>query len=101
MGVDGGMDARRTLAFLEGLGGAPGLCLLEGGKRGCGGAERHMVATEWGKEYTRWQERKRERERSDMRNAELFRGRKTTQLREITMESEEEGRGPPCHHWNL
>lgn len=42
--------------------------------------------------------RERERERSDMRNAGLFRGRRTTQLREITMESEEKGRGPPYHH---
>lgn len=46
-------------------------------------------------------EEERERERSDMRNAGLFRGRKATRLRAITMESEEEGRGPPYHHRNL
>lgn len=46
-------------------------------------------------------EEERERGRPRMREAGLFRGRKTTQLRETAMQSEEEGRGPPCHHWNL
>lgn len=53
-----------------------------------------------GKEYTHWQGRKRERGRPSVREPGLFRGRKTTQLRETAMESEEEGRGPPCHRRN-
>lgn len=58
-----GMDARRTLAFLEGLEGVPEPCLLEGAKRECGGAERHMVATEWGRDtHTGRRGRKRKRE---------------------------------------
>lgn len=53
-----------------------------------------------GKEYTHLQGRKREGGRPSVREPGLFRGRKTTQLRETAMESEEEGRGPPCHHQN-
>lgn len=85
------MDAGRTLAFLEELGGVPG----------CRGAERHMVATEWGRNtHVGRRGRKREREAQGER-AGLSRGRKTTQLRETAMEPEEEGHGPTCHHWNV
>lgn len=35
-----------------------------------------------------------------MREAGLFEGRKTAQLGETATESEEEGCGPPCHHWD-
>ena len=45
------------------------------------------------------QGRKRETGRPSVREPGLFRGRKTTQLRETAMESEEEGCGP-CHHRN-
>lgn len=55
-----------------------------------------------GKEYTHWQERKREREReAQCERAGLFGERKTTHLREIALESEEEGHGPPRHPWNV
>lgn len=60
-----------------------------------------MVATEWGRN-TRIGRRGREREReAQCERAGLYRERKTTHLREITMESEEEGHGPPCHHWSI
>lgn len=99
-GSEEGLDARRTLAFLEGLGGSWFLSAW-GAKRGCGGAERHRVAAEWGrKAHAGRRGRKTERE-TGLREAGLFRGRNTTPLRETAMESEEKGHGPPCHHWNL
>ena len=97
------MDARRALAFLGGLGGAvwgavlSPVCWREQ-RGGVGGREAHG-GHRMGKEYTHWQGRKREMGRPSGREPGLFKGRKTTQLRETAMESEEEGRGPR-HHRN-
>lgn len=46
------------------------------------------------------EERERERE-AQCERAGLFGERKTTHLREIALESEEEGHGPPRHPWNV
>ena len=96
-GMNEGVDAWRALAFPEG---GPEPCLLEGAERGCGGQR----GTWWPQDgegiHTLAGEEERDGGRPGVTEAGLFRGRKTTQLRETAMESEEEGRGPPCHRRN-
>lgn len=99
-GADEGMDVRRTLAFLEGLGGLPGPVCLRERRRGV----EEQRGSWWPQNgegiHTLAGEGEREVGRPSVREAGLFRGRKTTQPGETAMESEEEGCGPPCRHGN-
>lgn len=55
--------------------GGAGFFLLEGVKKGCGGAERHHGGRRVGRN-THWQGRKRERGKPSVRENGLFRGEK-------------------------
>lgn len=80
--------------------GCPEPCLLEGAERGCGGQRGTWWPQDGEGVHTLAGEEERGGE-AQCERAWAFQGEKNhTTEGETAMESEEEGRGPPCHHRN-